>query len=151
MNIILLENMRNIGKMGQVAKVAPGYARNYLIPFGKALAATSANLAFFEQQRSELEAQAKERLASAQQRAEKYNNLKLKLTAQASPEGKLFGSIKANDILQQLHDKGFDLKKTELRLDKPIREIGEYTYEIQLHPEVVLSLSLLVEPEQTAR
>ncbi|NBW56349.1 50S ribosomal protein L9 [bacterium] len=148
MNIILLENMRNIGKMGQVATVTPGYARNFLIPFGKALAATAANIAFFEQQRTELESQAKQRLELAQERANKFSGLTLTVTAKSSSEGKLFGSIKTIDILQALNEKGFDVNKNEVRLDKPIREIGEYTYEVQLHPEVILSLSINVESEQ---
>jgi large subunit ribosomal protein L9 len=148
MKIILLENMRNIGKLGQVAEVAPGYARNFLIPFGKALPATAANVAFFEQQRSELEAQAKERLSAAQARADQYANIALRIHAQASPEGKLFGSVKVSDILNQLQSKGLDILKNEVRLDKPIREVGQYTYEIQLHPEVILALPIVVEPEQ---
>jgi large subunit ribosomal protein L9 len=148
MNIILLENMRNIGKMGQVATVAAGYARNFLIPFGKALAATSANIAFFEQQRTELEAQAKKRLELAQERANTFSGLTLTLTAKSSTEGKLFGSIKTTDIIQALNNKGLDVNKNEVRLDKPIREIGQYTYEVQLHPEVILSLSVNVESEQ---
>lgn len=148
MKIILLENMRSIGKLGQVAEVAPGYARNFLIPFGKALAATAVNIAFFEQQRHELEAHAKERLVLAQERANKYAGLSISIHAQASPEGKLFGSVKVSDILQKLQEKGFDAVKNEVRLDKPIREVGHYPYEIQLHPEVVLSLTLNVESEQ---
>jgi large subunit ribosomal protein L9 len=145
MKIILLENMRNIGKLGYVAEVAAGYARNFLIPYGKALPATPANIAAFEQQRTQLEHEAQERLKIAQERATKYNGLKLSLSAKSSAEGKLFGSIKLTDILHALEAKGFDARKTEVRLDKPIREIGLYHYEVQLHPEVVITLPVSVE------
>ncbi len=144
MEIILLENIRNLGRLGQVARVASGYARNYLIPYGKALPATKQNKEFFENQKQELEKQAQLKLAAAQERATAFANLSLSFEVQSSPEGKLFGSIKATDVLEMLSKKGLAVAKNELRLDLTIRELGQYQYEIHLHPEVVLSLPLHV-------
>ncbi|MBM4222621.1 MAG: 50S ribosomal protein L9 [Gammaproteobacteria bacterium] len=149
MEVILLETIRNTGKLGQIAKVARGYARNYLIPYGKALPATAENRAFFEVQRAQLEQQAQERLAEAQKRAESFANVVLNITVQASPEGKLFGSVKASDIIDLLSKQGLNIKKNEIKLDKPIREIGQYTYELHFHSEVVLTLLVVVQPHQT--
>jgi large subunit ribosomal protein L9 len=144
MEIILLENVRNLGRLGHIATVAPGYARNFLIPYGKALPATQKHRAFFENQRHDLEKQALEKLEQAQRRAAAFEGLSLRVTAQASPEGKLFGSVKVSDLIDLLAESGHLVKKNEVRLDKPIREIGSYTYEIHLHPEVILSLPVVV-------
>lgn len=149
MQIILLENIRNLGKLGQTVEVAAGYARNFLIPYGKALPATSHHKAFFEKQRAELEKQAIEKLEQAQKRATAFAGLVLDVVAQASPEGKLFGSIKVSDLIDLLADKGLLVKKTEVRLDRAIREIGTYQYEVHLHPEVVLVLPIVVSAHQS--
>ncbi len=148
MEIILLENVRNLGKLGQVAQVAAGYARNFLIPYGKALPATAQHKAFFEQQRQNLEKQAQEKLEQAQTRSAAFQGLSLKISAQASPEGKLFGSVKASDLIDLLAENGHLVKKTEVRLDKAIREVGAYNYELHLHPEVVLTLPIIVSAHQ---
>jgi large subunit ribosomal protein L9 len=144
MEIILLENVRNLGKLGQIARVAPGYARNFLIPYGKALPATSKHKEFLENQRQNLERQALEKLEQAQTRSAAFQGLSLKIFAQASPEGKLFGSVKTSDLIELLAEHGHLVKKTEVRLDKVIREIGTYQYEVHLHPEVVLTLPIVV-------
>lgn len=149
MEIILLENIRNLGRLGQIARVANGYARNYLIPYGKALPATKQNKEFFEHQKQVLEKQAAEKLAHAQKRAEAFENLTLKVEVQASLEGKLFGSIKLSDVLDLIAARGLDVQKNEVRLDKTIREVGQYQVELHLHPEVVLSLPLMVAAQQS--
>lgn len=148
MKVILLENMRNVGKLGDVATVAPGYARNYLLPYGKALPATAVNVAVFEQKRSELEARAKERFDNASSRAESMKSVHLKFVVQASPEGKLFGSVKASDILARLLESGHQVTKQEVRLEQAIREVGQYTYELHFHPECVVTMNMTVESEQ---
>lgn len=144
MEIILLENVRSLGKLGQVARVAPGYARNFLIPYGKALPATVQHKKFFENQRGDLERQALEKLEQAQTRSAAFQGLSLEITAQASAEGKLFGSVKASDLIDLLAEHGHLVKKTEVRLDKAIREVGSYHYELHLHPEVILTLPIVV-------
>jgi len=149
MEIILLENIRNLGRLGQVANVARGYARNYLIPYGKALPATRQNKEFFEHQKQDLEHQAQMKFTAAQERANAFANLTLSFEVQCSPEGKLFGSIKATDILDMLAQKGLSISKHELRLDKTIREIGQYQYEIHLHPEIVLTLPVHIVPQKS--
>jgi large subunit ribosomal protein L9 len=148
MKVILLENMRNVGKLGDVATVAAGYARNYLLPYGKALPATAVNVSLFEQKRSELEAKAKERFDNATARADAVKSVHLKFVVQASPEGKLFGSIKASDILQRLIDTGHQVAKHEVRLEQAIREVGQYTYELHFHPECVVTMNMTIESEQ---
>jgi len=149
MEIILLENIRNLGRLGQIARVANGYARNFLIPYGKALPATKQNKEFFEHQKQALEKQAADKLAYAQKRAEAFENLVLKVEVQASPEGKLFGSIKLSDVLDMMASRHLDVQKNEVRLDKTIREVGQYQVELHLHPEVVLSLPLMVAAQQS--
>ncbi len=144
MEIILLENVRNLGKLGQVARVAPGYARNFLIPYGKALPASAKHKEFFENQRQNLERQALEKIEQAQTRSVAFQGLSLTISAQASPEGKLFGSVKASDLIDLLAEHGQLVKKTEVRLDKAIREVGTYQYELHLHPEVILTLPIIV-------
>jgi len=142
--IILLENVRSLGKLGDIVRVAPGYGRNFLIPYGKALPATAQHRKSFETQRGNLERQALEKLEQAQTRAEAFKGLALSIAAQASAEGKLFGSIKASDMIDLLAENGHLVKKSEVRLEKAIREVGQYSYELHLHPEVILTLPIVV-------
>ncbi len=137
MEIILLEKITNLGGLGDRIKVKPGYARNFLIPKGKATEATPANLARFEARRAELERVAAELLAKAKARAEQLAELIVTLSVKTGSEGRLFGSVGAADIANAVSAAGIELQKHEIRLSTgSIRQIGEYDVDLLLHPEV---------------
>ena len=137
MEIILLEKITNLGGLGDRIKVKPGYARNFLIPKGKATEATPANLARFEARRAELERIAAELLAKAKARAEQLAELIVTLSVKTGSEGRLFGSVGAADIANAVSAAGIELQKHEIRLSTgSIRQIGEYDVDLLLHPEV---------------
>ncbi len=148
MEVILLEKIRNLGDLGDKVSVAAGYGRNFLMPQGKAVAATKANIEEFEARRAELEKQAAEILAAAEARAEKLNGLTLTIAANAGDEGKLFGSIGTKDIADAATAEGVELEKAEVRMPHgAIRNTGEYEYEVQLHSDVVASIKVNVVAE----
>ena len=135
MEIILLEKITNLGGLGDRIKVKPGYARNFLIPKGKATEATPANLARFEARRAELERIAAELLAKAQARAEQLAELIVTLSVKTGSEGRLFGSVGAADIANAVSAAGIELQKHEIRLSTgSIRQIGEYDVDLLFHP-----------------
>ena len=137
MEIILLEKVINLGVLGARVNVKPGYARNFLIPQGKATAATAANLARFAARRAELERIAAEALTRAKARAEQLAELIVTLSVKTGNEGRLFGSVGAADIADAVSAAGIDLQKNEVRLNTgSIRQIGEYDVDLHLHPEV---------------
>ncbi len=137
MEIILLEKIANLGALGDRVKVKPGYARNFLIPKGKATAATAANLARFEARRAELERIAAEMLARAKTRAEQLAELIVTLSVKTGSEGRLFGSVGPADIANAVSAAGIELQKQEVRLPLgSIRQIGEYDVDLHLHSEV---------------
>ena len=137
MEIILLEKVANLGVLGDRVKVKPGYARNFLIPKGKATAATAANLARFEARRAELERIATEALAKARARAEQLAELIVTLSVKTGSEGRLFGSVGPADIANAVSAAGIELQKQEVRLPTgSIRQIGEYDVDLHLHGEV---------------
>ena len=137
MEIILLEKVANLGGLGDRVKVKSGYARNFLIPKGKATEATSSNIARFEARRAELERIAAEALAKAQARAEQLAELIVTLSVKTGSEGRLFGSVGAADIANAVSAAGIELQKHEVRLaDGPIRQTGEYDVDLFLHGEV---------------
>ncbi|MDS4025865.1 MAG: 50S ribosomal protein L9 [Candidatus Contendobacter sp.] len=137
MEIILLEKIANLGTLGDRIKVKPGYARNYLIPKGKATEATAANLARFEARRAELERIAAEALAKAKVRAEQLAELIVTLSVKTGSEGRLFGSVGPADIANAVSAAGIELQKQEVRLPTgSIRQIGEYDVDLHLHSEV---------------
>lgn len=137
MEIILLEKINNLGSLGDRINVKPGYARNFLLPKGKATAATPANLARFEARRAELERVAAELLARAKSRAEQLAELIVTLSVKTGSEGRLFGSVGAADIANAVSAAGIELQKNEIRLPTgSIRQIGEYDVDLLLHPEV---------------
>ncbi|KPK61247.1 MAG: 50S ribosomal protein L9 [Gammaproteobacteria bacterium SG8_31] len=149
MEVILLEQVENLGGIGDKVKVKPGYGRNYLIPQGKATPATPDNVAAFEARRAELEAKAATELAEAKQRAEKVAELKLIMRVKAGSEGKLFGSIGTIDIADAASAAGVELARSEIRLPEgPIRVIGEHTVEIHLHTDVNVEVPVVVEAEE---
>lgn len=137
MEVILLEKVEHLGKIGDCVKVRPGYGRNYLIPQGKATEAKPENMAKFEARRAELEARAADALVSAETRREQLADLVVTLSAKAGNEGRLYGSISAADIAEAVTAAGIELKKHEVRLSEgPIRQLGEYEVEVRLHSDV---------------
>lgn len=150
MDVILLEKIDNVGGIGDKVTVKPGFARNYLVPQGKATVATPENLARFESMRAELEAKAAGELEQAQARATGIEGQVVRIQANAGPEGKLFGSVGTIDIAEALEALGIAVERSEIRLpDGPIRVAGEHRVELHLHTDVNAPLTVLVEGEQT--
>ena len=148
MEVILLEKIRNLGNVGDKVKIKPGYGRNFLIPSGKAAAATQANLEAFESRRAELEKAAVEALAIAKSRAEALVKIKVTIHARQNDEGKLYGSIGTREIAKALTEAGCEVNKAEVSLPAgSIRETGEFEVCIQLHPEVSENIKVHVLPE----
>lgn len=148
MEVILLEKVGKIGGLGSTVNVKSGYARNYLLPQGKAVLANATNKAEFETRRAELEKAANEKLAAAQARADKINELELTVTTSAGDGGKLFGSVGPRDVAELVSAAGIEVVKTEIRMPTgTIRTTGEYQIDIQLHPEVHANLHLIVAAE----
>ena len=149
MEVILLENISNLGGLGDKVDVKAGFGRNYLIPQGKAVPATEANTAEFEARRSELEAAAAQALGAAESRAEAINALGLiSIAANAGEEGKLFGSVGTRDIAEAVAAAGCNIDKAEVRLPEgALRELGEYEIAIQLHGNVSAAVAIAVIPE----
>ncbi len=145
MEVILLEKIGKLGNLGDKVSVKSGFGRNYLVPQGKAVPATEANVAKFEERRAELEAAAAEKLAAATARAEGLNDKEVTITAKCGDEGKLFGSIGTRDIADAVAAAGAEVDKSEVRLPEgALRAIGEYDIAIQLHPEVTAIVKLAV-------
>jgi len=137
MEIILLEKIKRLGNLGNKVTVKSGHARNYLIPQGKAVPATSENIAEFEQRRDEFERAETDVLVSAQQRATQLREIIVEIAGKVGLEGKLFGSVTAADIAQAISNGGIKIAKSEIRLsDGPIRHVGDYEVAVHLHPEV---------------
>lgn len=149
MQVILLEKLAHLGNIGDQVNVKAGFARNFLIPQGKAVMATAANIEYFETRRAELEAKAAEVLAEAQARAAKITELaKVVIASKAGDEGRLFGSITNRDVADAVVAAGIELAKSEVRLSTgPIRSTGEHEVRFQLHPEVFASLIVEVVAE----
>lgn len=148
MEVILLEKVGKLGTVGDKVDVKSGFGRNYLIPQGKAVAATAKNLEDFEARRAELEAAAAEKKATAEARAEKLADLVVTIEANAGDEGKLFGSIGARDIADAITAAGVEVAKSEVKLPEgTIRELGEFDINLQLHVEVTQSIKLVVAAE----
>jgi large subunit ribosomal protein L9 len=149
MQIILLEKVTNLGGLGDVVKVRDGFARNYLIPQGKAKRATRENLAQFEQRRAELEQAQAAHLTEAQSRAAKLDGLAVQITQKAGVDGKLFGSVTNADVAEALKQQGYDVAKSAVRMPQgPLKNIGEYPLKIALHTDVVVTVNVSVLGEQ---
>jgi len=136
MEIILRQAVENLGKPGDVVKVKAGYARNYLLPHGLAYEATPGNLKRIQQERDRLEAAENERRGAAQGIAEKLEQVSLTFSARVGEEGKLFGSVTAADVAQQLEAQGFHVEKRQIDLHEPIKALGVYRVPIRLHADV---------------
>jgi large subunit ribosomal protein L9 len=149
MEIILLQKVANLGQIGDRVKVKSGYARNFLVPTGRATMATAANIAKFEAQRHILEAKANEELAAAQARAAKLQDFKLELRAKAGAEGKLFGSIGTSDIAEAAVKAGHPISRSEVRMPTgPIRSTGEHQVQLHLHADVDVTLLVTIIAEE---
>ena len=145
MEVILLDKVVNLGDLGEIVKVKHGYARNYLIPTGRARRATEAAKAEFEARRAELEKLAAEKLAAAQALGEKLNGQAIKLTQKAGVDGRLFGSVTNHDIADELKKQGFDVHKSQVRLPEgPIKTVGDNTVQVSLHTDVDAEITVSV-------
>ena len=149
MEVILLEDIANLGELGEKVNVKAGYGRNFLIPQKKAVPATKENLIEFEARRAELQKAAEEKLAAAKARAEQINALDVTITTKAGDEGKLFGSITNRDIVDAVVAKGVEIEKNEVQMpDGPIRTLGEFVIAVQLHADVTAEVKVGVIAEQ---
>ena len=150
MQVILLQDIRNLGALGDQVEVKAGYGRNFLIPQGKAVPANDANVKMFEERRAELEAQAKAELEAAQARAALMVDLTVTIQANAGDEGKLFGSVGTLDIVDAVNAQvEVNLEKAELAMpDGAIRSTGEYEFTVTLHSDVTADIKVIVEPEE---
>jgi len=145
MNVILLESVENLGSIGDLVKVKPGYGRNYLLPQGKAALATPENMKEIEARRAELEKAAGEERAAAKARAGAIEGMELVISANAGPEGKLFGSVGPIDIADAFEKVQVEVERSEIRMPEgPIQELGEFTVGVHLHPEVDVDITIRV-------
>jgi large subunit ribosomal protein L9 len=148
MEVILLEKIANLGALGDRVSIKSGYGRNYLIPQGKAVVATKAKIAEFEQRRAELEKKEADKLAIEQERADKLSVLEIIITQKAGEEGRLFGSVGTQDIADAMTAAGVEVMKHEVRLpDGVIRQVGDYNLDISLHSDVTVNIAVKVVAE----
>jgi large subunit ribosomal protein L9 len=145
MQVILMEKVANLGNLGDVVKVKDGFARNYLIPQGKAKRATEENLKAFEARRAELEKAQTEALAKAQERGAKLDGLTIQITQKAGVDGRLFGSVTNYDIVEALQKQGFEVERGQVRMPTgPLKQVGEHPIQIALHTDVVVTITVSV-------
>lgn len=148
MELILLQKVKNLGNLGDKVNVKPGYGRNFLVPQGKAAAATTTNLADFEKRRAEYEAKANQQLAGADARKAQFENVSVTIKAHASPEGKLFGSVGPRDIAEAFTNAGTALDKSEVVMSEgALRHIGEFDVQVHLHADVHIAVKVIIESD----
>jgi large subunit ribosomal protein L9 len=143
MKVILQENVEHLGQIGDVVKVAPGYARNFLVPKGFAIEATSKNTKALEHAKRQLSYKKNKELEAARQLATKLGALALAIAHQAGEEGKLFGSVTNMEVAEQLKGQGYDIDRKRIILE-PIKQVGEFTATVKLHPEVTATIAITV-------
>ena len=149
MQVILMEKVVNLGNLGDVVKVKDGYARNFLIPQGKAKRATQENLKAFEARRAELEKAQADALSKAQERVSKLEGLMLQITQKAGVDGRLFGSVTNYDIVEALEKQGHEVERSQVRMPQgPFKQVGDYDVEIVLHTDVAATIKVSVLGEQ---
>jgi large subunit ribosomal protein L9 len=149
MQVILMEKVANLGELGDVVKVKDGFARNFLIPHGKAKRATPDNLKAFESRRAELEKAQADVLAKAQERGSKLDGLTVQITQKAGPDGRLFGSVTNYDIVEALKKQGHEVERASIRMPQgPLKQVGEYPLQIGLHTDVTVTVKVSVLGEQ---
>lgn len=145
MKVILLENIKKLGRLGDEVNVKPGFGRNFLIPYGKAVAVNDENRAYFESKRAELEKAAEEALNAAKAVGEKLASLSISIAAKASEEGKLFGSITPRDIANAITEAGVEVAKSDVQMPEgPVRALGEYEFNVHLHSDVNQAIKVAV-------
>jgi len=143
--VILMEKVANLGNLGDVVRVKDGFARNYLIPQGKAKRATEENLKAFEARRAELEKAQAEALAGAQARGAKLDGLTLQIAQKAGVDGRLFGSVTNYDIVEALQKQGIEVERSQVRMPTgPLKQLGDYHVQIALHTDVVVTITVSV-------
>ena len=148
MELILIQKVKNLGNLGDKVRVKPGYGRNFLVPQGKAAPATATNLAEFEKRRAEYEAKANQQLSGAEARKAQLEGASITLKANASPEGKLFGSVGPRDIAEAFTAAGKPLEKSEVVMGEgPLRHIGEFEVQVHLHADVHTTVKVVVTSE----
>jgi large subunit ribosomal protein L9 len=144
-----MEKVANLGNLGDVVKVKDGYARNFLIPHGKAKRATEQNLKAFEARRTELEKTQGETLAKAQERGSKLEGLTVQVTQKAGPDGRLFGSVTNYDIVEALTKQGHEVERSQIRMPQgPLKQVGDYPIQVALHTDVTATITVSVLGEQ---
>jgi len=149
MEVILMEKVANLGELGDVVRVKDGFARNFLIPHGKAKRATEANRKEFESKRAELEKAQAEQLAAAKSRGEKLEGLTLQITQKAGPDGRLFGSVTNYDIVEALKKQGHDVDRSNIRMPQgPLKQVGDFPIQVGLHTDVTVTVTVSVLGEQ---
>ena len=149
MQVILMEKVANLGELGDVVKVKDGYARNFLIPHGKAKRATEANLKAFESRRAELEKVQAETLGKARERGAKLDGLTIQITQKAGPDGRLFGSVTNYDIVEALQKQGHEVERANVRMPQgPLKQVGDFPIQIALHTDVTVTITVSVLGEQ---
>ena len=145
MQIILLDKVINLGNLGEVVRVKDGYARNFLIPSGRARRATAAAIKEFEVKRAELEKVAATKLAESQAQGEKLGGITVKLTQKAGVDGRLFGSVTNHDIAQELTKQGFPVVKAQIRMPNgPLKTVGDHAVSVALHTDVAVDITVTV-------
>ena len=151
MQVILMEKVVNLGNLGDVVRVKDGFARNYLIPKGKAKRATPQNIQHFEARRAELEKAQNAALAQAQERAAKLENLRVEISQKAGVDGRLFGSVTNYDIVDALEKLGHEVERSQVRMPEgPLKQVGEFPIEVSLHTDVTATITVAVSAEQPA-
>lgn len=144
MKIILLERVEKLGTIGDLVNVRPGYARNFLLPKGKALRASKTNIAYFEEKRAQFEAENLRKKGGAQEKADILKTVELVIVRHASDNGHLYGSVTARDLSDLIAEKFMEVDKTQIKIDTPIKELGIHTAKLILHPEVIVDILLSV-------
>ena len=149
MQVILMEKVANLGNLGDVVKVKDGFARNFLIPQGKAKRATPENIKHFEGRRAELEKAQNEQLAEATERGNKLNGLTIQVAQKAGPDGRLFGSVTNYDIVEALNKQGHEVERAQIRMPQgALKQIGDYPIQVALHTDVAVTITVSVLGEQ---
>jgi large subunit ribosomal protein L9 len=149
MQVILMEKVANLGNLGDVVKVKDGFARNFLIPQGKAKRATEQNLKAFESRRAELEKAQNEMLAKAQEKGQKLEGLTIQITQKAGPDGRLFGSVTNYDVVEALNKQGHEVERAMIRMPQgPLKQVGEFPIQVALNTDVTVTIKVSVLGEQ---
>ncbi len=148
MHVILLERIEKLGQMGEEVRVKPGYARNFLLPQKKALRATKENRAYFDKQRTQLEAINLQRRQEAESVAERMQGLTLRMVRQAAETGQLYGSVTGRDLVEAIKEGGFTVQRQQVHLDAPIKTLGRIPVRVALHPEVAVTVTVVVARSQ---